>query len=174
MKNSKLMVTGIVVLIVAIAVSLFVFLPKSNIKNEDSSSDMDSSSQESQESQESFDQDIEESDYLYTNETLGFSILFPAEWEESCIVSEATEIVSFQHKENYEQEMGGLLFSVGIWEKGEEAIWPSCEKIGELDDIEYYIIYASDVQYSAELEESYYEMFNEIEDIMENFVILEE
>ncbi len=107
-----------------------------------------------------------ETSYLYESDNLNFSLELPTQWKEDCIISENSSSVSFACKEN--EDMGGHLFSVAICED-EEPVWPDCEKIGEFDGVDYYIVYPSDIQFSTELEESYNAMNEKIKEIMISF-----
>lgn len=118
----------------------------------------------------------------YENETLGFSLKFPGDWEDKYLIEETDNNIAVFQKETYEKdEGGGLLFSIErligeLITKEDMEQAPTSEQIVlQGNGYTYFKRLPPDVQYPPEdekLSSEYRAMFEQVSGILHSISIL--
>lgn len=118
---------------------------------------------------------------VYKNETLGFSLQFPADWQDKYIIEETDTNITLFNKKIYEEVGGGLLFTIErmigelVTEADMNEAPVSQQIILQGNGYTFFTVMPSDVQYpvdNKELSREYVAMAEQIASITETISMI--
>ena len=122
-----------------------------------------------------------DSELVYKNETLGFSIYFPEEWKDKYIIEESDNHISVFAKQIYDTGQGGFLFTINraigemITQKDMNMEPVPAKIIMQGNGYTYFYRLPTDINYPVndeDLSKHYQEMSSQIEYALQGFSLL--
>lgn len=182
MKNRKILSLFVLVMVVALCFSLGACSDSESTGNTTAPAE----TQKAETTENITETETEPEAIAQVIETKYFSLTAPKEWDNKfsyeirTIEETGAYIIDFQHDKSYEDDFGGLLFSVEVHNEDEnyaadmkEFSPAPFDFVGVLDvkdegKFEVLVTYPSDKQYSSEYEDEYKSIVDDVDDLLDS------